>query len=329
MRKPGLRLHSLLYVEMRQGQSMLDRSAEKSVNPSNTPIAVLYADIVGSTALYEQYGDVTARNSTAVCVQVMSEVVERFRGRVVKTIGDEVMALFRDPSRCVMASTDIHAAVRRAGTAGQFETGPLRIKVGAHFGPGLEEESDVFGEAAIVAQQIIDLAKADQTLVSAALRESVPEMLRMGSRYFDRIDAEHSGGPIDVHELLWEVSDSTQVAGVQPISANSEAMTLVLDYMGESYRVDADRPHMRFGRVEGADIVVATDLTSRQHADIEYRRGRFHLTDNSVNGTVVVNDEGAMTSLRRESSVLRGCGCICLGGTPEANPQGVIQFRCE
>jgi class 3 adenylate cyclase len=292
-------------------------------------LAMLYADIAGSTALYEEHGDVIARNVTAICVEVMSEVVMKFKGRIVKTIGDEIMAVFHDPSRCFMASTDMHGAVRRASASGRFETGALRIKVGAHYGHGIEEASDVYGEAAIVAQQIIKLAKADQTLISAALLESVPEMLRMGSRFFDRIDAEHSGKPIKVHELVWEVSDSTQVSAAHLVPATPEDTTLELDYMGDIYRLDVDHPHVRLGRVAGVDVVIPTDLTSRQHAEIEYKRGRFHLRDNSVNGTVLINEEGAKISLRRESVVLRGRGSICLGGAPEDNPQGVLKFRCE
>ena len=76
-------------------------------------------------------------------------------------------------------------------------------------------------------------------------------------------------------------------------------------------------------------VIVSTDLTSRQHAQVEYRRGRFVLVDNSANGTVVVMDEGGTSGLRRDHIVLRGSGTICLGADPERNPDGVLRYRCE
>ena len=290
---------------------------------------MLYADIVGSTALYEEFGDAKARDATAACVEVMSEVVVKFGGRVVKTIGDEVMAVFDDPARAVMASTDLQGAVQRSGEDGLFVTGALRIKVGVHFGPGLEEATDVHGDASIVAQQVINLSKADQTLATGELLNAVPQMLRMGSRHFEQIQSESNGNNVEVYELIWEVSGLTQVADVALAPPPPRQTKLEIDYMGEVRSVTEDQPSLKFGRVAGNDIVVPTDLTSRQHADIEYKRGRFHLTDNSANGTVVVNEDGVVTTLRRESDVLRGSGSFCLGGTPESNPQGIVKYRCD
>lgn len=292
-------------------------------------LSVLYADIAGSTALYEEFGDAKARDATATCVEVMAEVVDKFQGRVVKTIGDEVMAVFHDSSRAIMASTDLQGAVKRAGEDGKFVTGALRIKVGVHYGPGLEEEKDVFGEAAIVAQQIINLAKADQTLVSGALLNAVPAMLRMSSRFFEHVPSESSGETIEVHELIWEVSELTQVADTAPAPPRPSMTELTLTYGGQSVKVNADNPTLIIGRVEGNDLVVPTDLTSRQHASVEYKRGRFYLTDNSSNGTVVVAEDGGVTTLRRENVALKGTGKLCLGAMPESNPNGIIEFECH
>ena len=83
------------------------------------------------------------------------------------------------------------------------------------------------------------------------------------------------------------------------------------------------------GVASAADIVVPTDLTSRSHAEIHYRHGAFVLTDRSANGTVIVTEDGRVTRLRRETHSLRGRGRICLGGSPEDNPDGVIEYVCE
>ena len=72
-------------------------------------------------------------------------------GRVVKTIGDEVMCVFPDPVKAILASNEMQLAIQRASQEDRFEVGELRIKIGLHYGPGIEEQTDVHGEAHLVA----------------------------------------------------------------------------------------------------------------------------------------------------------------------------------
>jgi class 3 adenylate cyclase len=304
----------------------MDIDGETLVGPRK--LLVVYADISGSTRLFEEFGDTIARDACAACIEVLTEVVERLGGRVAKTIGDEILAVFNDPAKGVMAGTDMQGAVRQANEDGRFKTGDLRIKVGMHFGMALEEEDDVVGEAPTVAQQVIKLAKADQVLSTADTLEAVPPMFRAGCRFHDCITM---GGDkeYDVHELIWEVSGLTQAADTGPIEQRVVYTRMTLEFAGETAVCDAEVPSLTLGRVAGNDLVIPTDLTSRQHAEVSYRRGRFHIADNSANGTLVVNEDGATVSLRREQMALRGSGRLCMGGTLETNPDGVVTYNCE
>lgn len=290
--------------------------------------AVLYADIAGSTALYEKHGDAKARAAVAECVAVLSRTTTRFGGEVVKTIGDEVMSLFPDPSSAVLAANEMQQDVRSASDAGHFVTGALQIKIGMHLGPGQRTESDVLGEASIIAQQVIGLAKAGQILASGDLVETLPPELRLGSRYLDTVPAESRAGDLEVIELVWEVSGITQVAEVRPVRRHVTTR-LLLRRGDDRWELDAGTPPFSIGRVDGNDAVVETDLTSRNHAEITYRGGSFHISDNSSNGTLIVAGDGKLTSLRRESHALRGRGRICFGGSPETNPRGIVDFECD
>jgi len=293
------------------------------------PVVVLNADIAGSTKLYEIHGDTAARDTVASCLALLTGVLERFGGHLVKTIGDEVMCTFGDPSRAVMAANEMQMAVRVGGEGDRFVTGPIRIKIGLHYGPGLIERGDVFGEAAILAAQLVGIAKPDQILTSGATLDALPPELRAGSRFLDRETTEGGTEELDVYELIWEVSGLTQVAGTKPPAPQVTHSRLELTYAGVCYRVDEERPLLTLGRVAGNDVVVPTDLTSRNHAEIEFRRGRFHLRDNSANGTMVVVDDGATESLRRDRLTLAGTGIICLGGAPEENADAVLRYACE
>lgn len=292
-------------------------------------LLVLYADISGSTKLFETFGDSAARNACAACIDVLTRVVNRLDGRVVKTIGDEILAVFQDPARGVMAGTDMQGAVRQASEDGLFETGELRIKVGMHFGPAHEEAEDVLGEAPTIAQQAIKLAKADQVLCTVATLQGVPPMFRAGCRFLDTITV--AGGEVqDVYEVIWEVSGLTQAADTDLVEQYVVAYErLTLSFGGETVTCDERTPLVTIGRVAGNDLVVPTDLTSRQHAEIQFRRGRFFIADNSANGTLLVNEDGGSISLRREEHSLRGAGRLCMGGNLDSNPDGVVAFCCE
>ena len=292
-------------------------------------LVVLFADIAGSTMIYEQFGDTIARDATSACITIITDVAARLQGRLVKTIGDEAMIVFRDAVKAVLASNEMQMAVQRAGEEGKFATGPLRVKVGLHFGPGLEEETDVFGEAALVATALVNMAKADQILTSNGTLDQVPAALRVGSRAVDRTLVDGVSSEIEVYEMIWEVSEMTQMADIRPAKARVTHTKLVLVYQGQEYEVSDSHPVLTIGRVEGNDVVVATDLTSRKHSEIELSRGRFHLSDNSSNGTVLVTDNGSPQVLRRDRATLGETGQICFGGKPDENPTGIATITCE
>ncbi len=304
----------------------MEMDEETQISPRR--LLVLYADISGSTRLFEEFGDTAAREACATCIDVLTGVVERLGGRVAKTIGDEILAVFSDPAKGVMAGTDMQGAVLQANEDGRFKTGDLRIKVGMHFGLTLEETDDVVGEGPIVAQQVIKLAKADQVLGTATALEAVPPMFRAGCRFHDCITM-GGGAQFDVHELIWEVSGLTQASDTNPVEPRAEYTRMSLRFAGDSAVCDANTPTLTLGRVPGNDLLVRTDLTSRQHAEINYRRGRFYIVDNSANGTLVVGEDGSTVSLRREEMALRGSGRLCMGGTLDSNPGGVVTFNCE
>tara|TARA_B100000676_G_scaffold289204_1_gene321498 strand:+ start:550 stop:1467 length:918 start_codon:yes stop_codon:yes gene_type:complete len=293
-------------------------------------VAVLFADVVGSTKLYEDHGDANAREALAHCVQVMLQVTERYQGRLKKTIGDEIMVAFDEPMHAVLAANEVHIAVRNASDGGEFVTGALRIKVGFHYDEGIETDTDVSGPAGRLAQQVIKYSKADQVLTSRITLDAVPPALTSSSRHFDIVHAEGSGDEMEIVELLWEVSDATQMVG-RPVKFSQPAVErrLTLNYNGQTYKLGKDNPHMTVGRVAANDLMVPTDLTSRNHAEIEYKNGNFHLSDMSSNGTVVMDARGQQQQLRRESAMLRDNGKICFGGVPRDNPTGLVDFEIE
>ena len=75
------------------------------------PATVLFADVSESTKLYETAGDVIAQQAIGRCLEMMKKATEAAGGRVVKTIGDEVMAIFRLPDAAAAAAAEMQGAV--------------------------------------------------------------------------------------------------------------------------------------------------------------------------------------------------------------------------
>jgi class 3 adenylate cyclase len=85
-----------------------------------TEMAVLFADIAGSTKLYDTLGDAQAKTLIDECLGIMRVVVARYAGRVIKTIGDEVMCVLPDADSGHLAAADMQlkvAALPRSPTS--------------------------------------------------------------------------------------------------------------------------------------------------------------------------------------------------------------------
>jgi class 3 adenylate cyclase len=67
-------------------------------------VAIVFADVVGSTQLYDKFGDTKASETVALCLDVMKDATYQFNGTVIKTIGDEVMSTFESVARRMTVS---------------------------------------------------------------------------------------------------------------------------------------------------------------------------------------------------------------------------------
>ena len=246
-----------------------------------------------------------------------------------KTIGDEVMCIFANPVNAALAAREMQSALQDAGDAGSFQSGKIRIKIGWHYGPVEWSQGDVIGEAPITAQQIIGMAKADEILTSENTLEVLPLDQRQSANYLDTVAAECWSGPLKVYSLAWkEEEDATVFAKTAPVELDKHA-TLILKTKDREVQMDEVHWQIHMGRGQENELCINGRYTSRHHANIMYRHGHFILFDISTNGTVVVDTNKDIKRLHREEVVLTGKGIICCGGTPETDPDAVIQYQCN
>lgn len=287
-------------------------------------LAIMFADVCGSTKLYETIGDVKARDTIARCINLMTEATERNRGTLIKTIGDEVMVTFNSVDDATQAASEMQENI----TEGLIVDGrDIQIRVGFHFGSALLDKGDVFGDAVNIAARMAGQAKAGQVLTTSATVKHLGPLWEDAIRQIDRASVKGKKDEIDVFEVLWQREDVTRMAGGSWDSTPSISKSrLVLEYRDQTIEVSEDHPTVVMGRADQNDLVVKHNLISRLHARVEYRKGNFILTDQSINGTYVLAADGQENFLRRDNVPIRGRGVIGLGQALDAGSPDAIRF---
>jgi adenylate cyclase len=297
------------------------------MNPESRNVAILFADVVDSTGLYERLGDQRALAAIDAVLAEMSQSVSQQQGRVVKTIGDEVMAVLPSASAAMLAACDMQNRVAAMPAGGQV---PLAIRVGFHFGPAIEDTGDYFGDAVNVAARMAALAKGGQIITTGATVEALPPLQRTSTRDLDTIDVKGKQDEIRISEVLWQDSDDvTHLAPrkAAPPPATHEPM-LTLTCGAGILTMGAVHALATLGRGSTNDLVVDDKMASRVHVKIQYRRGKFILTDQSTNGTYVTFNGDAEIMLKREQVLLRDHGVMSLGRSSKEPGAVIVTFHC-
>jgi adenylate cyclase len=286
-------------------------------------LVILFADVAGSTKLYETLGDAEALATIGRCLDIMKAVCDDHGGRVVKTIGDETMAVFPLPANAAYAAIAMQTQISALRTS---KGAPLAIHAGFHFGPVIDDSTDVFGDAVNVAARLTSLAKAGQTLISAETVEVLSPALRARTRDQDAHTVRGKQNDIHTFELIWQDSEeelttmSTRPA-VRPVG-------LKLTHGARELELDQSSTPITLGRDAQNDIVIMDRKASRLHARIERRRDKFVIVDVSSNGTYCTMDDETEILLRREELVLRGSGRLCFGHPGADDMTETVEYVC-
>jgi class 3 adenylate cyclase len=271
-------------------------------------LAVLFADVAGSTRIYETLGDADALALVNRCLAEVRLACEGHDGRVVKTIGDEVMAAFPGADEAAQAAAEMQG---RISTLSPKQRVRVAIRVGFNFGPAIEVENDVFGDSVNVAARMVALATGDQVILSAQTVAALATTLRDRVRQIDSLTVKGKHDDIGIFELLWQDSEAELTAmATRPRALPAH---IRLKHGTRELELDEARPSCTFGRDLSNDVVIADRMASRMHARIERRRDKFVLADQSSNGTYVAIDGEPEVQLRREEIILRGRGKISFG----------------
>ncbi|THF60286.1 adenylate/guanylate cyclase domain-containing protein [Pseudothauera rhizosphaerae] len=292
---------------------------------------VVFADLTGSTGLFESVGNVVATQLVTQAIQRVGGQLAAAGGRIVKYLGDGAMVLFDNVEAAVDACIVLPAALSDlAGTGPQ--PARLTIKVGIDFGPVVDLDGDCYGDAVNVASRLSDLAQSNEILLSESVFLHLRDEQRAGCHSLDRIAIKGKTEPVRVWRVDWgRTAESTLIFPIGVYDGRDEAQReqrLELDWLDRHRVLAASHDPLVIGRGEEAGFIVNDPRVSRRHARLEWSGGQCVLTDFSSNGTWVRLAGAAQAlMLRRDGIMLHGEGEIVLGAPPDDFTVPAIAFR--
>ena len=284
--------------------------ARKTIN-----CVVMFADLAGSSAMYENLGDDLARERISKSLDTLISITRRHNGNLVKTIGDEILVYFMDVDMAMLAARTIQETMEDDRTP---ETIGVSIRIGMQYGSAILEDDDIFGDTVNVAARVASMAKARQILCTKELAFLLQNSeLTNRTRPFDRLRVKGRQEPLDVYMFSWELeSDVTNMATASSFTnpaRHHQAKKLILTCGKREFNVPNTTTSFLLGRGTDCELVIQGELISRYHSKLENRRGKFIISDQSTNGTYIKTQDGQEIFLRREEFALYGDGYISLG----------------
>jgi adenylate cyclase len=295
------------------------------MDAEGTPLAVLFADVSGSTSLYEKLGDSQALRLVNECIAGMRLAIAKHRGNVVKTVGDEVIATFLSADQALQSASDMQAALSGARPG---EGHGLSIRIGLSFGPVLVDQADIFGDTVNLCSRVAGMANPGQILTTRQTVEALSPFLRSTCRKLYSTNVKGKAEKVAVFEVIWKQDQGITVVGGGPSTLEPlKLVALKLSYKDVDWVVDENRDALSVGRDPANDVTVATDKASRHHARIFHRGGKYVIADQSANGTYVLAEHRGEILLRREEYILTGTGRIGLGQSAIHGGEHVVDYE--
>jgi class 3 adenylate cyclase len=298
-----------------------------------SPTTVVFTDLIGSTSVFETLGNVRATQAVTQITRQISDVFEAHGGRVVKTLGDGVLAVFSNAQVAINAVV----AMQRGHQKKILQLSPaerMPVRVGVATGAVEVVDKDCYGDAVNVAARLNDLAGPHEIWVNSTELDYVDRGDGVHYRYLGSINVRGRAEPCIVYQVEWKENEPSELLTMQaefdPLepSARGDALgqEVELSCAGQTRVFRSFELPVHIGRIPHSEFMVNDPRVSRTHARIDWRHGRIMLVDVSSYGCRVRFEGGGEMQLRREECVLHGRGEIALGAAFSDAAAPVVRF---
>ena len=280
---------------------------------------VVFADLTESTAFFDALGNEKATRAVTRLTQWIGDVCIANRGRVVKKLGDGVLAVFTDASDAASALIEIQRGhqVRLLNWPASIR---MEIKAGIASGEVVEVDGDCYGDAVNVASRLSDLSGANQIWATEAVVRQISDDLGVRFLSLGPVTLRGKLEPLPLYRVEWQdhgtggnVTMQATLGQIGRRDGVSEGQ-IHLSYLDNARSFSSAQMPVHLGRSAQAEFMVDDPRVSRLHARLDWRNGAFVLIDLSSFGTWV-RFAGSDTDvpLRRDDCLLHGQGEVALG----------------
>jgi class 3 adenylate cyclase len=246
-------------------------------------ITVMFTDIKGSTEFFDKFGDIAGLAMVHECIGLQRSVVEQRGGRVIKTIGDSVMAGFDNCDESVRAGIEIQRRLRDKNTARKQEDAML-VRIGLHHGTGIVKSDDVFGDVVNVASRVESIAQPLQIIISDSLRQQIsPSQFEVA--FLGRFRLKGKSEDRDLFLVHWGEPESVPLKVAHTIITHSGIGSAKLQRLTNEGSVSAEYPLNAEGITVGSS---EAEAKPSDNSKVPPARARFFLVD----GQPMVEDLG-------------------------------------
>jgi class 3 adenylate cyclase len=284
---------------------------------------VVFTDLFGSTRVYEALGNAKATAAVTQITGWIAKIVEAHGGRVVKMLGDGVLAVFYENASAINAVVEMQRKHQKRMTH-LAQDSRLPIRIGVASGDVEIVAGDCYGDAVNVAARLSDLSGPHQIWANGAALDGAIENEGVRYRILGPISIRGRAEPCTVYQVDWQedigsgflTMQSDLVPMFDPVRKDALGGQIELIWKEQKKSFKSFELPIHIGRLRQAEFVVDDPRVSRTHARIEWRNGSMLLVDLSSYGCWLrFSGGGSDLLLRREECVLHGHGEIALGSS--------------
>jgi hypothetical protein len=174
-------------------------------NQSIKNMAVLFTDIVGSSNFFKKHGNVSGRSMLRLHQDIASPLIAEFGGAVVKLLGDSVMAYFLDPRDAFKSAIKIQQKFKNHNK-GKENKDQIHIRLCLHYGEGIVEDKDIFGDVVNMAAKFLPYAGSDQIVISQEVHTHVRDIPLVNFQQIDQSSEQRVLNELIIYNVIWNES---------------------------------------------------------------------------------------------------------------------------
>lgn len=296
-------------------------------------LTIFFADVAGSTRLYETLGDVVAHECIVESLGKISHFVKLNKGIVVEIIGDEILSYFVHPKEAITCGCDIQQYFNDSTTVHNHRIG---VRIGFHKGRVELDRGHPFGDTVNIASRVASLAMESQIVTTNETIADLPPIFLSRCRPLSTVRVKGKSQPLDTSEVVWNLNDVTAIfPAFKKTEERPSIAGIEINYKGQKIVIRESNTPFLIGRGKDCNLVVSSNTASRSHAKIEARLGEMVIVDHSTNGTYVTTDfgkrsyDGLDMRLHYTEWTMAGQGKISLGQPVSESDENTIKFKSE